>query len=211
MREFQFGNSKGYTKVIRFNNFLDSADQIQVAFKLDQTLIPDSFRSKWNFDFNLQYTITLTPTNLEVDFKVENPSTDQEFSFTCLLHTYFSVDIASAGVQGLNGRAYKDSLLNTIMQESSEILKIQQEVDRVYTNVPPELLVSDSKGSIVVRKEGFEDVVVWNPWVDKSKAMADFDDLEYKSMLCVEVGSVANAITLKPGQTWNGSQILSCL
>lgn len=61
----------------------------------------------------------------------------------------------------------------------------------------------------MVRKDGFEDVVVWNPWVEKSKAMMDFEDLEYKSMVCVEVGSVTNAITLKPGETWSGSQILS--
>jgi D-hexose-6-phosphate mutarotase len=88
-------------------------------------------------------------------------------------------------------------------------LEIDQEVDRVYLNSPPELLLSDSKGSIVIRKEGFKDVVVWNPWVEKSKGMTDFEDLEYKSMICVEVGSVGDAITLKSGESWTGSQTLS--
>lgn len=156
----------------------------------------------------MQYTLTLTPTTLEVDFKVDNSGEDA-FSFTCLLHTYFSVDINSTGIQGLQGINYKDSLSNSMVQESNNVLKIQQEVDRIYENVPAELLITDDTRSVVVSKCGFEDVVVWNPWIDKSKAMADFEDLEYKNMVCVEVGNVAKAMTLESGQTWSGSQLLT--
>ena len=135
-------------------------------------------------------------------------SGSKDFSFTCLLHTYFSVDINTTTIEGLYQVGYKDSLLKQAFTESNKILKIQQEVDRVYEKVPSELLLSDSKRSLLIRKEGFEDVVVWNPWIDKSVAMADFEDSEYLSMVCVEVGSVANEVTLKPGQSWNGSQTL---
>lgn len=31
-----------------------------------------------------------------------------------------------------------------------------------------------------VHKAGFPDAVVWNPWVAKAQAMADFGDEEYK-------------------------------
>lgn len=31
-----------------------------------------------------------------------------------------------------------------------------------------------------LQKTNFPDAVVWNPWVDKSKGMADFGDEEYK-------------------------------
>jgi glucose-6-phosphate 1-epimerase len=31
-----------------------------------------------------------------------------------------------------------------------------------------------------VHKVNFPDAVVWNPWIDKSKSMADFGDEEYK-------------------------------
>jgi len=40
----------------------------------------------------------------------------------------------------------------------------------------------DKKGSkvISIQKTNFPDAVVWNPWVDKAKGMADFGDEEYK-------------------------------
>jgi len=44
-------------------------------------------------------------------------------------------------------------------------------------------IVDKGSGSTVeVHKHNFPDAVVWNPWVDKSKAMGDFGDDEYKVM-----------------------------
>ena len=34
------------------------------------------------------------------------------------------------------------------------------------------------------------DTVLWNPYVDKSKRMGDFDDNEWQQMVCVEPGIV---------------------
>lgn len=44
------------------------------------------------------------------------------------------------------------------------------------------LQITDSgSGAVVeVHKSNFPDAVVWNPWVDKAKSMADFGDEEYK-------------------------------
>jgi hypothetical protein len=33
---------------------------------------------------------------------------------------------------------------------------------------------------VEVRKAGFPDAVVWNPWIAKAQAMGDFGDEEYK-------------------------------
>lgn len=42
-----------------------------------------------------------------------------------------------------------------------------------------------SKRTLVVEKEGFSDAVVWNPWVEKAKGMADFGDEEFKVSLAL--------------------------
>lgn len=42
--------------------------------------------------------------------------------------------------------------------------------------------------------------VVWNPWSEKAKAMADFGDEEYKNMICVEAGHVSKRYVLKPSE-----------
>ena len=42
-------------------------------------------------------------------------------------------------------------------------------------------IVDEASGRVMeVKKAGFPDFVVWNPWVAKSQAMADFGDEEYK-------------------------------
>ena len=50
--------------------------------------------------------------------------------------------------------------------------------------------------------------VVWNPWINKAKAMSDFGDEEYKVMICVEVGYVKNRRVLKSNETYSMSQEL---
>jgi hypothetical protein len=42
-------------------------------------------------------------------------------------------------------------------------------------------IVDEALGqAITLEKIGFPDAVVWNPWIDKAKSMADFGDEEYK-------------------------------
>jgi glucose-6-phosphate 1-epimerase len=53
--------------------------------------------------------------------------------------------------------------------------------------------------------------VVWNPWDKKAKAMPDFGDEEYKSMLCVGAAAIEKSVTLKPGEEWTGKQEISAV
>ena len=54
---------------------------------------------------------------------------------------------------------------------------------------------------IWIDKSGSESTVVWNPWIEKSRRMADFGDDEYHTMVCVETTNAAeDAVTLAPGE-----------
>jgi glucose-6-phosphate 1-epimerase len=53
---------------------------------------------------------------------------------------------------------------------------------------------------IGVRKSGSDATVVWNPWIDKARAMPDYGDDEWPGMVCVETANVnVHAVTLAPG------------
>jgi D-hexose-6-phosphate mutarotase len=65
--------------------------------------------------------------------------------------------------------------------------------------------------AVVLKMTGFEDVVVWNPWIEKSKNTKDFGDEEYKEMVCLEAANAAvhmsgGSIEVPAGGTWTGSQ-----
>ena len=64
---------------------------------------------------------------------------------------------------------------------------------------------------IVLKTTGFADAVVWNPWIDKAKALADFGDEEYKCMIAVEPANAATylqggSVEIAPDCTWTAQQ-----
>ncbi|KND04684.1 glucose-6-phosphate 1-epimerase [Spizellomyces punctatus DAOM BR117] len=190
----------------------DNASETTVELALKPDNVPANLRELWPHDFRLTYTVTLTSNTLRTGLAIKNPSSTS-WDFTTLLHTYFKVqEIATAAVVGLNGYPYVDKVANGAQaQETRERVTIAGEVDRVYEGVKNDAITLQGTAigaGIVLHKSNFPDVVVWNPWVDKAKSMADFGDEEYHNMICVEVGSVAAMIKLGPGDTWEGSQTL---
>ncbi|GJM90357.1 hypothetical protein PR202_ga06629 [Eleusine coracana subsp. coracana] len=87
------------------------------------------------------------------------------------------------------------------------------QVDKIYLSAPQKVVIIDheKKRTFVLRKDGLPDVVVWNPWDKKAKAMPDFGDEEYKNMLCVGAAAIEKPITLKPGEEWQGRQEISAV
>ena len=92
-------------------------------------------------------------------------------------------------------------------------MSFQGETDRVYTKADKNITITDGhKDRFEVTRDGLADVVVWNPWEDKAKGMADFGPTNgWKHMVCVEAGSVGQWNTLEGGDTWEGGQIIKTL
>lgn len=95
-------------------------------------------------------------------------------------------------------------------------MRVQQETDRIYKTGANEVSLKEAGHTVAkveytsstVNPDGSDeplphpDCVLWNPWVDKSKAMGDFGDEEYKEMVCIEPGIVSEFHTLRPGGTF---------
>lgn len=152
----------------------------------------------------VDYLVTINDA-LTVELVVMNKSA-REFTFENCLHTYFAVgDISAVTVAGLKGVDYLDQPTNFSRHtDTDDVIRVAGEVDRAYLATSHTVEIHDPslKRTIRVEKEGSASTVVWNPWIEKAKAMPDFGDEEYQQMICVESGNVAlDAITLPPGQT----------
>jgi len=120
------------------------------------------------------------------------------------LHSYFSVrQIMDIAVRGLENKPYFDCLSGAIEPGSDTPIAIRSEVDRVYDDASPECVINDPGlgRQIRVGKHGSRSTVVWNPWIEKSRRMPDFEDQEYTRMICVETANTrGDAVALDPGR-----------
>jgi glucose-6-phosphate 1-epimerase len=54
---------------------------------------------------------------------------------------------------------------------------------------------------IHVEKSQSRSTVVWNPWIEKARALADLEDDDWTRMVCVETCNVhPSAVELQPAQ-----------
>ena len=181
------------------------------------------------------YTVTLSQQGLSMKLDVENGNKDADVPFTSALHTYFGVP---TGIQNLtidsdgpmDSVSWHNNLTKSIVPAGQECpTVIDQEVDRIYFGVqdkPSSFTYpasQDSQGGgervrITVRGgggatsgefTGFEDAVLWNPWIAKAKTLKDLPDDGYEKFLCIESARIQNPVVLKPGAKWSGTALLS--
>ncbi|MCU1447692.1 D-hexose-6-phosphate mutarotase [Cryobacterium sp.] len=156
--------------------------------------------SAWPHRFEARYTITVG-AELALSLTVTNRDAEP-VTFEEALHTYLAVaDIRQTEVGGLEGALFTDRLSGPQPAES-EPVRFSGETDRIYQASTADTTVTDAATGRVfsINKQGSASTVVWNPWIEKAAAMADFGDDEYTGMVCVETCNIRDdAITLAPG------------
>lgn len=168
----------------------------------------EATRKTWPHAFALELTVRIQGNAIEIELDCENTGSSP-FDFTAALHTYCRLeDLTDARLHGLQGLRYWDAVNGEEALEVDETLRVNAEVDRIYQHARRPLLLREPKHSLQIEQEGFEDVVVWNPWGDKCAALADMPDDDYHQMLCVEAGKIHQPVRLAPGEDWFGRQKL---
>lgn len=169
------------------------------------TLAPsDTTRGFFDAAFDLRYRVTLG-SELEMELETRNEGTEP-FSYEEALHTYFAIaDIDQASVSGLEGTTYIDKTDGFKRKTlGSEAVRIGEETDQVHLNTGAACVVHDPvwHRRIIVEKSGSDSTVVWNPWIEKARGMADMAEGDWKGMICVETANAAdNAVRLAPGRS----------
>lgn len=138
---------------------------------------------------------------LEVSVEVVNLDGDP-MSFEIALHTYLAVgDVTAIRIEGLDGAPYIDKVLGTEAVQSGDVV-IDREIDRIYASTARVRLWDPLlERTIDVTASGSSSTVIWNPWVDRARALKDFGDDEWRSMVCIETAAIGSSgVVLAPGQ-----------
>ncbi|WP_294964650.1 D-hexose-6-phosphate mutarotase [uncultured Gilliamella sp.] len=179
----------GFARIVEWT--LDSCKEdengVELVLSLTNNQQTQAFFTK---PFNVWLTIHLGKT-CQLTLSCQG-----DFEATSALHTYFGVNnIANVVVKGL-GKTYEERLAVVNKPAVEGQLTFNQEVDRIYNNANKIITISDGDRTIQLTNTEASDVVTWNPWIDKSKSMADFADEEYQSMVCVETACINKPLKL---------------
>ena len=137
-------------------------DDASATFRLDDDA---ATRALWPHAFACRLTVTVGGPRLVIVLEVANRGT-APFGFSVALHTYLRVDdIDRVRVEGLQGTRYRDRTdHDRTAIEAAPTLAIGHEIDRLYLEAPTRVALVEPGRRVTVDREGFVDVVVWNPW-----------------------------------------------
>ncbi|HIP27658.1 MAG TPA: D-hexose-6-phosphate mutarotase [Sulfurovum sp.] len=165
--------------------------------------------SQYPHTFNLELTFTIGKT-LEVALKTINTS-PTTMHITQALHSYFYVDtVQDIRIQGLEGRTFIDQLDNHIPKKEHEVLRFTQSLDRIYipTSDTCEIIDTNLKRKICIKKEHSNSTVVWNPW--EKSILHDVKGSQYQKFVCIETANVKeDIVTLNAGESYTLVQKIS--
>ncbi len=176
-------------------------EQRSTAAVLEASLTDDAAtRAIWPHPFELSLRMTAAGARLDLRLQVAN--TGQEtFTFTAALHAYLAAE-PGATLRGLDASSAEDNAAGLAqLTLPAGPLPATAERDLAVRNLPGEVQLVGASGTTTLRRNGFADLVVWNPGpghalADMPSGPADF--------VCLEPAQLA-PVTVVPGQTWTAS------
>ena len=179
-----------------------SAGETQVTFKLDTQQLDKSNQQMWPQATVAEFCLTIAKT-LTIELTTFNNS-EQDMTIGQALHTYFKVDnVANTTVTGLEDKDYLDKTDSFKRKTQTGPVTISTEVDRVYLQTPDDVIINDKKRKIIIKKQGSQSTVVWNPWIEVAEKMGDLGQEGYLKMLCVESANAAeDTVNIKAGESY---------
>ena len=186
-----------------------SDDSVVVRLGLDGT---GKESAVWPHAFRAVYTV-MVGTELRLSLKIEHVR-GEPFLYEAALHSYFAVaDVKAVSVTGLASTEFIDKTsAGKHRTEGIEPIRVSAETDRVYLETDAACEITDPLTRRVLRieKKHSGATVVWNPWTDKAKALADLGDDEWRKFLCIESANIGpSAVILRPGESHEMSVTIS--
>ena len=182
---------------------LDTIRQSDAGVEVTTSLESDAqTRLRWPFDFRVLHR-AIFGASLHLELIVVNTGTSA-FTFEEALHTYYAVgDATAVRVSGLDRVRYLDKVDGGRARVQEGDITIAAETDRVYLDTDAAVDIADPtlRRRIRVEKTASGATVIWNPWTEKARVLADLADDEWRRLICVETANVLpQGITLQAGE-----------
>ncbi|MGO3344340.1 MAG: D-hexose-6-phosphate mutarotase [Marinomonas sp.] len=184
-------------EVGRFKN-----EDVKVVLRLaseDHPLIEEM----WPHAFELRQVFRFTNDGFSINFSAANLS-DKTMSVSEALHTYFHVgDNQATQVHGLDKVIFVDKLDKNARKEQVGVIDSMDSLDRVYLESPDVCEIHDTslQRKLLIRSQGSQSTVLWNPGPKLAKQRSDMEDEDYRQFVCVEVANALNdAYEIKAGE-----------
>ncbi|WP_394175066.1 D-hexose-6-phosphate mutarotase [Thalassotalea litorea] len=171
-------------------------DHITLVLSLSGQQLSPVWPGSFTIEQRLRFADTLTQT-----MTVTNNS-QQQFSFTHALHSYFSVSSPSnVRLPEVNLAWFDDKIIEVQGCKPQELKNIEGPVDRVYHLDKTVTLVDKGlKRIIEISKFNSAQWIVWNPGEDLANTMTDIHDGGEQEFVCVEAGNTSWT-KVDPGET----------
>jgi glucose-6-phosphate 1-epimerase len=179
-----------------------------------QLVLTDSVASRqsaWPYKFKFVQTIEIDDGgNFIQNLDIHNVD-DVPFEFSIALHAYFVVaNTEEVSVPGLQGLTFADSVTGGAESTQAEdSVSFGKEVDRLYYSSSESLRVPAV--GLELTKTNLPDVVIWNPYIEKTAALADMPNEDWKRFICVEPARVREKAVVRPGQYWSAKLVLKAV
>ena len=171
------------------------------ALNLTFTLGPTAVSRALGYDhFRVAYQMIFAGRELTLRLSVAN-SGPKPLVIEEALHSYFAVeDVRAAALEGLGGTHYLDKTDGMREKVAPEgIAPLLGWTDRVYPGNLAEVKIHDGGRTVAVSKRNSRTTVVWNPWSELARGMADLGEGEWPRFVCVETANAgADAVTVLP-------------
>lgn len=168
-------------------DYQEDDDNFNITFSLKDN---EQTRAIWPHHFDLSINFYFEAALCQIEM-----ASLGEFENTAALHSYFNVgNIEQASIYG-TGKPYDNTVDNSYGELSQFPLIIDREIGNIFTQPESVTHLIDHKleRQIRITHQHNSDVVIWNPWQNRAKAIEDFPDDGYKSMVCIET-ACANSL-----------------
>jgi glucose-6-phosphate 1-epimerase len=145
----------------------------------------------------------------QIQSRANNRNTgNTPFEFSIALHAYLAVPNSSeAVIPGLGGLVFADGVRGGVEStQALDFVTFGEEVDRLYYASSDNISIPCA--GIELHKENLPDIVIWNPHVQKTAALADMPNDDWKRFICVEPARVMEKACVQPGEIWSASLVL---